>query len=443
MRRLSIRVSIFLTLIILLGWAMFFVIYFTEFWTLIIWITLAEIVLFYYLIRNINKHRRQLNMFVESISQDDFQNTYTLKKPDYLEEDLFDSFDVINNKLKDLREQKEANHFFLQTIVLHINIPIMVYNDSEKITLMNESLEQLLRTSKLHSLQNLERISPDLANDIRSLKSNQRKLISVVVDGELLRLAVQASQIKLGESFQKIVSIQDLRTELEAQELEAYQKLIRVLNHEIMNSAIPISTLSGVLNDMLQDKELSVLSDSEKDDVTNGLNTIKNRSQGLVKFLKSYKSFTKNPELEFNKVSLHTIVNEVHELMKPSFEKEGIILELKQDQKEIFIEADTSQISQVIINLLKNALESVINKDGEGKVTLSLNRINESPVLEIKDNGDGISRENLEQIFVPFYSTKESGSGIGLSLSRKIMRLHNGSISVSSIPGETNFRLNF
>ena len=265
-------------------------------------------------------------------------------------------------------------------------------------------------------------------------------------EGELKNLSLRATEFILKNNHYKIVSIQDIKSELEEKEVESWQKLIRVLTHEIMNSAIPISTLSSVISQMLEDEQgnplpLSDLEDDISEDVLGGLKTIESRSKGLVKFVDAYKSLTKIDPPKFETVSLKKLVADITKLLKPDLDGRQIELSIEID-KSHKVKGDSELLAQVLINLLKNAMEAL--EDMKGKIAIESKILGGRTVLALSDNGPGIEPDILENIFVPFFSTKKKGSGIGLSLSRQIMRLHKGSIAVQSKLGVgTTFVLTF
>jgi signal transduction histidine kinase len=251
-----------------------------------------------------------------------------------------------------------------------------------------------------------------------------------------------------GEEF-LLVSLQNISSELEEKEIESWQKLIRVLTHEIMNSITPISSLASTVREMLltetnNEAFLRELDDDDIDNVKQALTTIEGRSHGLLNFVETYRNLTRIPRPNFRYFTILILFDRIQVLLKPKMDKYNINCSLKVYPDELMITADPDLIEQVFINLLLNAIDAVKEKpQPEITVTASVNannRIN----IDFYDNGYGIKPDILDKVFMPFFTSKKEGSGIGLSLSRQIMHLHKGSISVKSVPGEgTIFKLVF
>jgi signal transduction histidine kinase len=245
-----------------------------------------------------------------------------------------------------------------------------------------------------------------------------------------------------------LLSFHDIRYELEAQEVESWQKLIRVLTHEIMNSAIPISTLSSVVSDMLVDEKgqlvnLSGLGEEDLADLQGSLDTIRSRSKGLVDFVQAYKNLTQMPKPRIEPVPVQALFGQVYTLCKSTLIVRGIRMRIALPEEELVLSVDRSLIEQVLINLVGNAADA-LNGCPEPQIVLTAGRQEHLLWVRVSDNGAGMSREVQEQIFIPFYTTKPNGSGIGLSLSKQIMLLHGGKIKVQSAPGEgSSFTLVF
>ena len=272
---------------------------------------------------------------------------------------------------------------------------------------------------------------------IRSIKSTENKLVKVTINHKLLQLAVHSSEFKLKDTYYKLVSLQNIQNELEAHELEAWQKLIRVLTHEIMNSVTPITSLTATLQDILsKEKENIKNGNSWYSNLSQGLDAIKNRSEGLQTFTEAYKNLTGIPLPDFKRINVKKIITRVQTLFLKTAEENHIeiIVEINISNMEILVDEDL--FGQVLINLVQNALHAVRNSS-EPQVKIIVNDApNQRISFIIEDNGEGIAKDKLDKIFIPFFTTKKSGSGIGLALSRQIIQMHNGNISVISKPGE-------
>ncbi|HMI65080.1 MAG TPA: ATP-binding protein, partial [Cyclobacteriaceae bacterium] len=262
------------------------------------------------------------------------------------------------------------------------------------------------------------------------------------------QLTIQATELRVRGSTVKLVTLQNIQTELQRQELEAWQNLTRVLRHEIMNSITPISSLTSTLreildHDLIKKEGIYELKNEGAEDLREGLNTIESRSKGLIKFIDAYREYTSLPNPKIRTVRLKDLIEKVALLMRPELKKTTIRFTYSCESEYLTVQADEEMIEQVLINLIKNAVESLAGSDN-GKIELNGKYAENALLIEVRDNGPGIIKEAIDKIFVPFFTTKKTGSGIGLSLSRQIIQMHNGSLSVVSEPDvETVFTLKF
>ena len=261
-------------------------------------------------------------------------------------------------------------------------------------------------------------------------------------------LTIQSTELRIRGTDVKLITLQNIQPELQRQELEAWQNLTRVLRHEIMNSITPISSLTSTLreildHDMQKRNSHYELKEEGAEDLREGLSTIENRSRGLIKFIDAYREYTSLPKPKMATVRLKDLIDHVAQLMRTELKKTAINFHYACSSEYLTIQADLEMIEQVLINLLKNAIEALSETENP-KLELIGSYDEMAVKIEIIDNGPGIIKEALEHIFVPFYTTKRTGSGIGLSLSRQIMQMHNGSITVESEPDvRTVFTLRF
>jgi len=263
-----------------------------------------------------------------------------------------------------------------------------------------------------------------------------------------IQLSLKATSFKTDEQELVILSIQDIKNELDEKELDSWMKLIRVLMHEIMNSITPITSLSESLSNIYSKDGKPVLPDQVTDKTIattlQGLNVIKEQGNGLMSFVESYRKLTRVPEPDKKIFKVADLINRITTLYSSLEKSNKTVLSFSLKNPDLEIYADQNLISQVLINLLKNALEAN-EKNPEGKILLSAG-INSDNHIEIcvSDNGPGISKDNLDKIFVPFFTTRNTGSGIGLSISKQIMKVHGGNLKVRSVINkETVFCLSF
>lgn len=436
------NVVIRIAIILVLGYAAVYVLTQTHFWLVSFWLALALIITLINLVKYVERSRRELAYFLLAIKQGDFTNTYHYKK----QSDLNYAFHEINTVMKALRNEKASNLLYLQTVVEHVRVAVLCFDADYKIQLVNKAARELFQRPHLTSVSSLAIVSPQVVAKIQEMESGERELIKVQIGGQLNNLSVLATTFKLQGETYKLVSFQDIKSELEEKELDSWQKLIRVLTHEIKNSVIPISTLSDVILQMIKqggDKpDLSKLDEESVEDLIGGLETIETRSKGLAGFVKTYDQLTKLPQPEFQAVKVVKLISRVQNLFKPDLEHRQISMQVFSPD-DLMVQADPDLIDQILINLVKNAMEAM-NGHTNGLIRITGAADEQGVTIQVRDSGPGISDEILENIFVPFYTTKESGSGIGLSLSRQIMRLHRGNITVNSEVGVgTSFILRF
>lgn len=401
----------------------------------------------YSLIRYVEKTNRELSHFFESIKYEDFSQTFKGKN-------MGPSFNILENAFKDVldafrktRAEKEEHYQYLQTVVQHVGIGLIAFHPDGEVELINTAAKRLLNISRLKNIKNLESVSKPLVKALLHLKPRERALVKVEDNDEVLHLALYATEFRMRGRSYTLVSLQNIQSELEETEIAAWQKLIRVLTHEIMNSITPISSLTSTISGLIKTNvyPASRKTDTESlNDIEQALVTIKKRSQGLLHFVNAYRNLTIIPKPNLRMFAVKDVFGQVASLMKTHIGKKHIRLTASVRPENMELIADPELIEQVLINLLLNALQAV-EKQEEAEIRLrgtfdSRGRV----IMQVSDNGPGISQDNMEKIFIPFFSTKDGGSGIGLSLSRQIMRLHRGTLSVVSKPGqETVFTLRF
>jgi nitrogen fixation/metabolism regulation signal transduction histidine kinase len=354
----------------------------------------------------------------------------------------------VNNQIQQLKIENRQQEQYFGTMLEHLATGIITYNDKGFILHANSAAKNLLSIEVLTHLQQIERKDQKLYDIIKSMKPYERKLIAITAAEGEIQLSLKATSFKTKENELVILSIQDIKNELDEKEIDSWMKLIRVLMHEIMNSITPITSLSESLSNIYSSdgKAVSPEQVNVKTIATTlqGLNVIKEQGKGLMSFVESYRKLTRVPEPVKKIFRVSDLMSRVQVLYN-SLENSGrtnLSVSMADPDLEIF--ADQNLISQVLINLLKNALEANENNTS-GKIKISASAgVKNHPEICVSDNGPGIPEENIDEIFVPFFTTRQNGSGIGLSLSKQIMKIHGGNLKVRSVPGrETVFCLSF
>jgi two-component system, NtrC family, nitrogen regulation sensor histidine kinase NtrY len=413
-------------------------------------IILAVLVLLqiFSLVKYVERTNRRLTTFLESIRHSDFVSSFSDQGLGKSFDELNTAFNEVINEFKKTRASREEHFNYLQTVVQHISIGIIVYQKNGKVDIFNNASKRMLKTGNLRYIHELEKIDKNLSDVLLSMKAGDKNLIKVFLESELLQIAVNATEFRMRNEDFVLVSLQNIHSELEAKEMDSWQKLIRVLTHEIMNSITPIVSLSGTVKDILIDEQtLELRKDVDDDDVEGvlgALNTIEKRSQGLLNFVQIYRNLTRIPKPNFRYVEVKEVIDSVHSLLEPKIKEQQINCRIHILPKDLKFTVDPDLLEQVIINLVINSMHALKEISEPYIKIIASVATNNRVTISVSDNGHGIKPDTMEKIFVPFFTSKKEGSGIGLSLSREIMRMHKGSISVKSNPGEeTTFTLYF
>jgi len=396
----------------------------------------------YGIIHSANRYRRDVSNFLLTIQQKDYMHYQGAKyEQGQTKGDLNYAFHTIAKELKDVRIDKEAHYHHLREVVDHMDTAIISTRADGAIHLLNLSAKEMLQIPVLNRIGELERYHPQLYEEISKIEAGQKKLLTLTLKDRILSLALRCSAFKLQNHRFKLVSLQDIRSELEAREVESWQKLIRMLRHEIMNSATPISSLSESVRDSLDEllQHKDKLNDdmrTELEDLHLSMDTIHTRTKGLLKFVQTYRKLTNLPQPQLEPVNLSELTRHVLQLLRNELERQNITVDDQLPDHPPLVQADYDQVEQVVINVLLNAMDAVKSKENPRIEVVLETPTDRQVCLQLSDNGTGIDPDQLQHIFVPFYSTKEQGSGIGLSLARQIMKRHHGDIAVRSRKGD-------
>jgi two-component system nitrogen regulation sensor histidine kinase NtrY len=413
---------------------------------LVLTLVIVQIVV---LIRHIDKTNQAIMDFFEAVKNNDLTIPDADEEKDAYSKFLREQFQMVIKKLKKSKLAKDERHQYLTTIVQHIGIGIITFNAKGNVQIINIAAKRLLKIDALKNIKELSSISEELVRSFWDLRTGGRSLITLEIGGDERQLSVYAIELTLGNENFKLISLQNIHTELEEKEMEAWQKLVRVLTHEIMNSVTPISSLANTVEGELvgyldYSEEKPNISKDDLEDIHLAVQTIQRRSDGLIRFVNDFRSLTHTPEPKFQMVSVMELFEQVSVLLKHDMESNQINFIVNVNPKNLALTIDPELIQQVLINLIKNAAQALDERENKIIELLAFQDEKNSTLFIVKDNGPGIDEEAQSKIFIPFFTTKKSGSGIGLSLSRQIMRQHNASISVKSRVDEgTEFILRF
>lgn len=400
------------------------------------------------LIEYLDRSHHNIASFLDSIQFDDLSYSFKTQSDDPVVQRLHKELNEAMLKLRNSRREKDSEFLFFKNIVMHVGIGLIIFKEDGKIEIFNSAARRLLKINRAENISDLKDVSETLVNVFIKLKTGGRELVRLKIGDDLFQLSIYAIELTLRGENVKLISIQNIQSELEEKEMEAWQNLVRVLTHEIMNSVTPISSLAGIVEEELkqhmESEQTGPLTEDQLNDIHLSLQTISKRSEGLIHFVKEFRSLTNIPKPRPVQIEVKCLLDELVILHKKELSENSIQINLSVYPEDLTISADKNMIEQVLINLIKNAIQSF--EDQENKCIEIKASLNEKsrPVISVKDNGTGIDPEALDKIFIPFFTTKKTGSGIGLSLSRQIMRQHQGTLTAKSTVGKgTEFFLRF
>ena len=400
------------------------------------------------LVNYLNSTNRKISYFLDSVQNEDSTLSFPVNITDKPIREIYLGLNKVNKQIQQLKIESRQQEQYFQTLLEHVGTGIVTFNTKGLVLHANSAAKKMLGVNNLTHLNQLEKVNLNLFQAIRNIQPFDQKLVSVLSESGSIQLSIKATPFKTKDDELILLAVQDIRNELDEKELDSWMKLIRVLMHEIMNSIAPITSLSESLVQFFMIDGRPALPEEVTETTIQttlrGLSVIKEQGNGLMLFVESYRKLTRLPKPDKKIFRVEELISRIKVLYTSLENSEIIKLTVTVNPKEMELFADENLISQVLINLTKNALQAN-EKNPEGKIQVIAGINSEHhPEIRVVDNGPGIPDEILEQIFVPFFTTRENGSGIGLSLSRQIMRLHGGRLQVRSVLGkETVFSLIF
>jgi PAS domain S-box-containing protein len=400
------------------------------------------------LVSYLNSTNRKIGYFLESVQNEDSMLSFPTNLKDKPIREIYQGLNKVNKQIQQLKIEGRQQEQYFQTLLEHAATGIVTFNSNGFVLHANSAAKKMLGVDVLTHINQLERVNRNLFQSIKNIQPFEQKLVSVTTERGIIQLSLKSTSFKAKDNELILLSVQDIRNELDEKELDSWMKLIRVLMHEIMNSIAPITSLSESLGQFFTIDGRPALPEEVTEatiqSTLRGLNVIKEQGNGLMLFVESYRKLTRLPKPDRKPFRVEELVTRIKVLYSSLENSEKVKLAVTISPPDMELFADENLISQVLINLTKNALQAN-EKNPEGRIQIYAGFNSERrPEIWVIDNGPGIPEEILEQIFVPFFTTRENGSGIGLSLSRQIMRLHGGSLQVRSVPGkETVFSMVF
>ena len=425
-------------------------------WFSSIGIVVLIILQVFFLIRYVNNTNYSLVKFLDALKTEDYSVYFSPSKKGDSFAKVYDDFNLIIKKFKRNKIEKEAQYKYFKYILEHVNLGIIsikkedLYKrqaDSE-ILFLNRAACEILQQPKHKYWHRIASHLPWFENEIKSLSNGGKSLVDFGDDIERKQLSLEVLEIQLLNAPYLIIAFQDIRSEIEQKEIEAWHNVIRILAHEMLNSFTPVSSLASTIktlteadnNELVQLKELD---EEDIHDINMAATTIKRRSDGLLDFVKDYRTISNIPIPKLESVNVKSFLSEIHLLMSTAALKAGVNISLLPIPANAMVRMDKKLIEQVMINLINNSTYA-LQETKDPLIKLSCKVDQNKTVIMVSDNGKGIEEKILNQIFIPFYTTKKHGSGIGLSLSKNIMKKHGGNLLVSSEVGvNTTFSLIF
>lgn len=440
--RIAVRILLLFGLLCLAAWLVMH-----RYWLYLSVTGMAVVAVLYNLYKMHMKTLKEIEQFVESIQYRDFSRQFEVQHAPKELQSLRRSFNQVSNTFKAVSREKETQYQYLQKILELVDSGIVSFEtESGEVVWMNEAFKKQLGIPYLKTIHSLEKRDAVLYEELLHLRNGESKIITIMKDQTAFKALVTTAAFQTDGKGYRLAAFQNVNEALDETESKAWQRLLSVMTHEIMNSVAPISSLADTLKTRITQIRTETVGEhvSGFEDLEVGIVTIKRRSEGLLKFAETYRSLNKITRLNVSKVFISELFENLLQLMQPTMVQKNIEMEVILKDPLLTVEADVSLVEQVLINLVVNAMEAVKERD-EPRITLSGGVSgNNRAVLKVADNGTGMPEEVVDKIFIPFFSTKKTGSGIGLSLCKQIMMLHKGNIQVQSIEGEgTVFSLQF
>jgi PAS domain S-box-containing protein len=400
------------------------------------------------LTRFVEKTNAELTRFLDAARYADYSQRFELKPLGAGFGDLSNAFTDILKRFQHTSSQQEEEKKHFKAIVEHVPVPLISLNSNGNLSLLNHASRKLFGVNHVTKWQDLIAFGEEFAQRVSSIQAGERHLVHFDIDGMEHQLAISATQIRLPHSHEILISMQDIQSELDSAQLQAWQDLVKVLTHEIMNSITPVASLAKTAVDLVEDSKTKaqhyppILADLT--DIEDAVQTVARRSDGLIQFVSSYRKLTRLPEPNKAPISVAKLLQQSSLLATQVWKSKGIELTSHVQPSELEVHVDTDMVEQLLINLLQNAEHAVESKPSPQVVINAFLNPRGHVVIQISDNGKGISDDISQKMFVPFYTTKPSGSGVGLALARQIMIAHGGTIKhATNQYGGAEFNLTF
>ena len=394
----------------------------------------------YELRRNYRKYNENIIFLLNALDNGDYSFHFTEAKISKREKELNMMLNRIKEILSRAKTEVIENEKFMSLIIESVSTGIIILDEHNNVKSVNQTACDYLDLPIFTHINQLRVIDEGFPELFKNLRPGSHTQIKISDEREEKQLSIRTSSITLKDHEWRIIALSSIDSELEAKEMESWVKLIRVMTHEIMNSIAPITSLSDSL--LMSFHMQKAAGNDISDNTIEAIETISNTAKGLINFVQSYRKFTGIPKPEPKPFDVVELINQVVQLEANDLQAKDIRIEMEGASAPVTLTADKGQITQVLVNLIKNAIEA-IDPATDGLIRISLDQQHGPLKIEVANNGKPIPQEVIPQIFVPFFTTKEIGSGIGLSVSRYILRLHGGYLKHHYTKGFTTFSMSF
>jgi two-component system, NtrC family, nitrogen regulation sensor histidine kinase NtrY len=437
-----LRISMLVVLTLALGMVII-----RENYYAVIFLSLLVIVVAYRLIVFFNRTNEQIAYFIQAIRNDDTTLRFPVRTGNKILNELHKSLNELNILLQETKIKGQIRERYFSEIIQNIGTGILVYNPKEFVLEVNPAALELFGLQTLTHLSQLNRVDQSFREQLIALKNNSKQVLQLRKKNEIVQLITRCSVINLKDEEVFLLTLQDIKGELERKEIDSWVKLIRVLSHEIMNSLAPVTSIAQSLKKIWNEKTAvggnAFEGDGDVESTINGLEVISERGEALIRFVQSYRMLTKLPVPQLKMVGIHGLFDRLSILVSPMKESYGLAIQFIYPEPDFETMMDEQMMVQVVINLVKNGAEALEGVENPLILIRAVQLPNDQTEITVTDNGPGISSEIVDEIFIPFFTTKEQGTGVGLSHSRQILRAHGGTIGCNSVPGNTVFKLNW
>lgn len=390
----------------------------------------------YSVVRMTTRTNAELVRFLDALKHADYSQRFELSELGSGFSELGKAFQDILFRFQSDRQEQEEQVRLLKAVIGHVPVPLISIKQDGQVTLWNNAVRRMFGNMNVLRLQDLAQFGTEFCNEIKTMKAGEKRLVAFQADNMTHHLSISMTQVVFATEQERLFSLQDIQNELDSSQLQAWQDLVKVLTHEIMNSITPVASLANTAADLVEDTKQQALKQQDiqeqLEDIVSAVTTVARRSESLMNFVSSYRKLTHLPEPTKEVFNISELIEQVAKLAKQQVDTQDIIFAHNIFPKDLQINADKTMLEQVMINLVKNAQQAIKGVSSPRiSINASLNRRGQV-IIEVADNGPGISEEIANKIFIPFFTTKREGSGVGLALTSQVMNAHGGSVKVST-----------